>query len=394
MSDDGPLLLHVGCGDQRLAGWVNIDRQELPTVDLVADVTGGLPFDDAAALFAEHFLEHLPLDEALAFLLEAHRVLAPGGRLRLSTPNLDWVLATQYQQVEAGGGAVGALRLNRAFYGWSHRFLWNRPLLGAALAAAGFEEVSWCRHGESDWPPFRGLERHETYTDSPELPHVLIVEARKGPSRPQPLADLRRLLREEFLHQVRPLGWRIDSARSTLVAHLHLAGPLRPLVREHVLRAAWIGGALHFHAEAPEESLVLVDLDLRHLLVDEPTMRALGRQPRLPSRLQRRLEARMRGPAYLDAARWPLIRFRATGVAPRQGPVARAGELVVRGDVVSLPVQAEVARVGDDWRARGSFDVDPVALGLPRWRLAGGLLHDSGRLLVDFDLVGTAVSPT
>src|SRR5687768_18017028 len=47
----------------------------------------GLEFQDVEAVFAEHFLEHLPVDAALSFLLEAHRVLAPGGWIRLSTPN-------------------------------------------------------------------------------------------------------------------------------------------------------------------------------------------------------------------------------------------------------------------------------------------------------------------
>lgn len=394
---DAPPLLHVGCGEQRLEGWVNIDRQELPSVDLVADVTAGLPFEDAAALFAEHFLEHLPLDEALAFLLEAHRVLAPGARLRLSTPSLDWVLATQYtaDASPAGDGAAeGALRLNRAFHGWSHRFLWNRPLLAAALAAAGFEDLRWCRHGESEWPPFRGLERHAVDADTAELPHVLIVEARKGERDPARLAAFRDLLRREFLHEVRPRGWRIDAAKSQLIVRLYLAGPLRRLVREHVFRAAWLGGAVHVYPEAPEESRVQVDVDVRHLLADEPTMRALGRLPHLPSPLQQRIEAKLRGPGYLDTARWPLVRFRASSFARREGEVTLAGELELRGMVVPLQVRARVAMEDENWRARGSVALDPAALGLPRWRLLGGALHDSGKLLVDFDLVATPVSPT
>ena len=47
-STAAPLLLHVGCGPERLDGWVNVDIQQLPSVDVVADVTQGLPFDGAA----------------------------------------------------------------------------------------------------------------------------------------------------------------------------------------------------------------------------------------------------------------------------------------------------------------------------------------------------------
>ncbi len=192
--------LHVGAGRARLAGWINIDLQELPGVDVVADVTKGLDFHDAEAVFAEHFLEHLRVDAALDFLAEAHRALAPGGWIRLSTPNLDWVWETHYRlEAEPEAKRLAAIGLNRAFHGWEHQFLWNRELLGEALAASGFEAPRWCRWGESELPLFRGIERHETYEDRPDLPHVLIVEARKGRAQPARLAALRALLEREFL---------------------------------------------------------------------------------------------------------------------------------------------------------------------------------------------------
>lgn len=365
-------------------------------MDLVADVTAGLPFDDAAALFAEHFLEHLPLDEAVAFLLEAHRVLGDGGRLRLSTPNLDWVLATQYAPRAPGGNSyAGALRLNRAFYGWSHRFLWNRPLLAEALDAVGFQDLRWCRHGESEWPTFRNLERHETYEDDAELPHVLIVEARKGPAQTERLAAFRASIGEHFLRLVRPRGWAIDPARSAVVAHLYVAGPLRPLVREHVIRAAWVGGSVHIYPEAPEESHVTIDVDTRHLLVDEPTMRALGRQSRLPQWFRRRVEEKLRASGHLDVERWPLIRFHSSAVTRQPaGGMKLHGQLELLGRSVPLAVDAQTTLDGDTWRARGQLTLTTRALGLPLWKLAAGLLRENGDLRIDFDLIASPVSPT
>jgi len=192
--------LHVGAGRERLEGWVNVDVQDLPGVDVVADVTRGLDFADAEALYAEHFLEHLPLDAAVDFLLECHRVLAPGRWLRLSTPNLEWVWASHYPlDLAAEDKARQALIANRAFHGWRHRFLWNRELLGRALAACGFEDVRFCRYGESSQPELAGLERHETYGDSDQYPHVVIAEARKGVAAPAALAALRREMQREFL---------------------------------------------------------------------------------------------------------------------------------------------------------------------------------------------------
>jgi predicted SAM-dependent methyltransferase len=200
-----PPRLHIGSGRERLEGWVNIDAQALPGVDLVADVTKGLDFSNVEAVFAEHFIEHLPLDLAVRFLREAWRVLRKQGWIRLSTPNLDWVWSTHYSlESPAGpdGKRAAALALNRAFHGWRHQFLWNRDMLGEALLSCGFDELRWCRYGESELPIFRGIERHQTYTDLPELPHVVIVEARKGDAQPERLAKFIALIEREFLNHL------------------------------------------------------------------------------------------------------------------------------------------------------------------------------------------------
>ena len=196
----GPLRLNIGSGTARLEGWVNIDIQHLPGVDVVADVTAGLQFSGAEAVFAEHFLEHLAFDAAVSFLLESHRVLEDGGWIRLSTPNLDWVWATHYSlDAPAPARRDAAVALNRAFHGWRHQFLWNREILEDVLAACGFAEVRAAAYGESELAVFRGIERHETYPDVDGLPHVLIVEARKDVPRPERLRELRERIERDYL---------------------------------------------------------------------------------------------------------------------------------------------------------------------------------------------------
>jgi hypothetical protein len=192
--------LHVGCGNKRLEGWVNVDVEALPNVDVVADVRSGLEFRDVELVFAEHFLEHLRIDEAMSFFGQVHQALREGGWFRLSTPNLDWVWdvmrpreLTPSEELDRG------LYLNRSFYGWGHRFLWTGPLLREALGAIGFEPVRACAYGESQIPELRGLERHETYPDKPELPHVLIFEAAKGRRDDDRLRRFEKLVNERFL---------------------------------------------------------------------------------------------------------------------------------------------------------------------------------------------------
>ncbi len=184
--EGAPLRLHLGSGQAPIAGWLNIDVQALPGVDRVLDVREGLPFENVSAIFGEHFLEHLELEEGLACLAECRRVLSDDGILRLSTPNLDWVYATHYRLGRWPGEADAVsdcFGLNRAFHGWGHRFLYNRPVLFAALSAAGFSEMTLHPYGESDRPELTGLERHERSGDAPELPHVLIVQASGRGSR-------------------------------------------------------------------------------------------------------------------------------------------------------------------------------------------------------------------
>ncbi|HEV7766661.1 MAG TPA: hypothetical protein VGQ76_16795 [Thermoanaerobaculia bacterium] len=173
--------LHIGCGPQALAGWTNIDLEQHPGVDMVLDVRRGLPFRNVRYVFAEHFLEHLTYDEGYRFLKECRASLADGGVLRLSTPNLDWTVRTQYALIPAAAGREGVdacFAVNKAFRGWGHQFLYNAATLEATLLAAGFAEVRLRRYGESDDPVLAGLERHERSADSEDLPHVIVAEAR------------------------------------------------------------------------------------------------------------------------------------------------------------------------------------------------------------------------
>lgn len=193
---EAPLRLHVGSGDRALPGWINLDLKPYPGVDLAADVTHGLPFRNVSVIFAEHFLEHLDLLAGVEFLLESHRVLIPAGKIRLSTPNLDWV----WQTHNPGSDSLeAALAANRAFYGWGHRFLWTRGLLEKVLEACGFTAIQWLSYGESADPSLRGLERHETYGDLPGTPHILVVEATKGAPQERRIGELRAALCKGFV---------------------------------------------------------------------------------------------------------------------------------------------------------------------------------------------------
>ncbi len=56
--------LHVGCGNNRLPGWLNYDKG--------VDIRRPLPFPDDSMdfVFAEHVVEHITAREAWRFLRE------------------------------------------------------------------------------------------------------------------------------------------------------------------------------------------------------------------------------------------------------------------------------------------------------------------------------------
>ena len=95
---------------------------------------GPLPFEAGSfdCVTSVELLEHLTEAEGLAHLAEAHRVLRPGGRLLLTTPNygslwplLEWVVN----------------RLGEVSYKDQHITHYTRRRLAEAVAAAGFGEV-------------------------------------------------------------------------------------------------------------------------------------------------------------------------------------------------------------------------------------------------------------
>jgi len=86
--------LHLGCGTNKLAGWVNIDSVKECQPDLVHDVSRPLPYDDLSVdeILAEDLLEHF--DKYLRFVVFYNwtRVLKVGGKVTLQVPNFKKIL--------------------------------------------------------------------------------------------------------------------------------------------------------------------------------------------------------------------------------------------------------------------------------------------------------------
>jgi predicted SAM-dependent methyltransferase len=175
LAQPGPRLLHIGCGDHPLPGWVNTDHRPGPWTLPHLDATRRFPFPDATwdRAYSEHMIEHVPQPQGLAMLRECHRVLKPGGRIRIVTPDLAFLVALQRPRLSplqrrylawsarAYPGCLqpsGAFALNNYVRAWGHQFIYDRATLSAALAEAGFRGVRSQPLGRSRDPLFRGLE--------------------------------------------------------------------------------------------------------------------------------------------------------------------------------------------------------------------------------------------
>jgi predicted SAM-dependent methyltransferase len=107
------LRLNLGCGEQTPAGWVNVDNAvgarvvRMPGMSILArqlklfrtswndsifihDLRRPLPWSahSVDCIYSSHTLEHLTREEGLFVMRECHRVLKPGGIVRIVVPDL------------------------------------------------------------------------------------------------------------------------------------------------------------------------------------------------------------------------------------------------------------------------------------------------------------------
>jgi predicted SAM-dependent methyltransferase len=119
--------LHLGCGQKHIPGWFHVDALELDHVDHVGPVEelGFIPDNSVELIYACHVLEHFGRKTHYAPLAEWHRVLKPGGILRLSVPDfaaaarlyLSGTLERGIEDVRGlvCGGAARPLRFSRQY---------------------------------------------------------------------------------------------------------------------------------------------------------------------------------------------------------------------------------------------------------------------------------------
>ena len=168
--------LHLGCGSHVLDGWLNADQSSPFAHVMRLDVTQRFPLGDSMFdyVYSEHVIEHVPRAQASFMLSECYRVLKPGGKVRISTPDLAFLIdlarqdksalqvdylawsIREYALDAAHGG--DAIVINNFMHNWGHRFIYDEGTLRASMEEAGFAAIARRELGRSPDEALRDLE--------------------------------------------------------------------------------------------------------------------------------------------------------------------------------------------------------------------------------------------
>ena len=85
-----PVKLNFGCGPHQEKGFINIDIRDMGQ-EMIWDMRDGIPFPDNSVdeVYLSHTLEHVTDDEALAFIVDALRVLKKDKLLVVVVPHIN-----------------------------------------------------------------------------------------------------------------------------------------------------------------------------------------------------------------------------------------------------------------------------------------------------------------
>ncbi len=91
LAGSSDLLVNIGCGKKTMEGWINIDYQWNPRLEICWDITKPLPIPDSscAGVYSEHCLEPFSKEQATSILKESFRILKPGGVLCIAVPDIE-----------------------------------------------------------------------------------------------------------------------------------------------------------------------------------------------------------------------------------------------------------------------------------------------------------------
>ncbi len=134
-----PYRLHLGCGQKRLEGFVNIDHNLSAATDFVCDITK-LPCGPSSVERIEtyHVIEHIPLPLVRPTLESWLRILRPGGVFVAECPDLR---ADCEQFLQGNHERLFSIFGRQRFSGDTHYWGYTADTLCDLLRSVGFSSA-------------------------------------------------------------------------------------------------------------------------------------------------------------------------------------------------------------------------------------------------------------
>ena len=189
--------LQIGCGPNLLQGWLNSDYLPKSRDVIHLDAKGSYPFEEGTFdyIFCEHVIEHVPFGKGVMMLTETLRILKSGGKVRISTPDLAFLMNIMSHSdtnihkryikwatdtfISGVPSYQPAFVLNNFVRAWGHEFIYDEPTLRAAFTCAGFREIQRFPISISDDVDLCNLENEKRMPDGFLALESMILEGTK-----------------------------------------------------------------------------------------------------------------------------------------------------------------------------------------------------------------------
>lgn len=162
-----------------MPGWENLDLD--PVEGAKYWKAPWLEYEDDSVdyIYSEHFIEHLEHYQFSLLLTQSFGCLKPGGKMRLSTPDLMTIIndyksdawIKKYSQVGFNPSSAAKF-VNEAMRSWGHQFIYDFSELLTIGKRAGFSSIKEWPYNMGSCNELDGLETRPFYRD-------LIVEFTK-----------------------------------------------------------------------------------------------------------------------------------------------------------------------------------------------------------------------
>lgn len=189
--------LQIGSGGNHLKGWLNSDFLSPFDKGFSLDATKPFPISNGTFdyVFSEHMIEHIPFEKGQLMLSECFRVLKKGGKIRISTPDLAFLIAlygankSGIQKDYIEWASKGFIRkapfdadtfvINNFVRAWGHTFIYDENALRYCLESAGFKEITRRELNQTSDPNLENLENERRIPEGFLQLESLTLEGKK-----------------------------------------------------------------------------------------------------------------------------------------------------------------------------------------------------------------------